>query len=266
VRSEGGRGRVSVHPSAIVDPGAKLARDVSVGPYSVIGPGVEVGEGTTIGAHVVIDGRVRIGRRNQIWHFASIGAPPQDKKYGGEDTAVEIGDGNTIREYVTINRGTALDTGVTRVGDDNWIMAYVHFAHDCRIGSHTIFANACQLAGHVVVGDWAIFGATTLVHQFVHVGAHAFTGMGTYLPQDLPPFVRAAGNMAKPYGINSEGLRRRGFPAETINALKRAYRALYRSGLALEEARRELEAQRASCAEVGLFLEFLDATKRGIIR
>ena len=257
---------MSIHPTAIVDPGAKLAKDVAVGPYSVIGPRVEVGEGTSIGAHVVLDGRTRIGKRNQIWHFASIGAPPQDKKYQGEDTAVEIGDGNTIREYVTINRGTALDAGVTRVGNDNWIMAYVHFAHDCRIGNHTIFANACQLAGHVVVGDWAIFGATTLVHQFVHVGAHAFTGMGTYLPQDLPPFVRAAGNMAKPYGINSEGLRRRGFAADTINALKRAYRTLYRSGLGLDEARRELEAQRAACPEVGLFLELLDSTKRGIIR
>jgi len=257
---------VAIHPSAIVHPDARLARDVEVGPYSVIGPQVEIGEGCWLGAHVVIDGRTRIGKRNRIWHFASICAPPQDKKYAGEDTAVQIGDGNTIREYVTINRGTALDAGITSVGDDNWIMAYVHFAHDCRIGSHTIFANACQLAGHVVVGDWAIFGATTLVHQFVHIGAHAFTGMGTYLPQDLPPYVRAAGNMAKPYGINSEGLRRRGFAPETINALKRAYRTLYRSGLSLEEARRELQSQAAACPEAGLILQFLDATKRGIIR
>jgi UDP-N-acetylglucosamine acyltransferase len=257
---------VAIHPSAIVHPDARLARDVEVGPYSAIGPQVEIGEGCWLGAHVVIDGRTRIGKRNRIWHFASIGAPPQDKKYAGEDTAVQIGDGNTIREYVTINRGTALDAGITSVGDDNWIMAYVHFAHDCRIGSHTIFANACQLAGHVVVGDWAIFGATTLVHQFVHIGAHAFTGMGTYLPQDLPPYVRAAGNMAKPYGINSEGLRRRGFAPETINALKRAYRTLYRSGLSLEEARRELQSQAAACPEAGLILQFLDATKRGIIR
>jgi len=255
-----------IHPTAIIAPGARLAAGVAVGAYSVIGAQVEVGEGTWIGPHVVIEGRTRIGRDNRVFQFASIGAPPQDKKYAGEDTAIEIGDRNTLREYVTINRGTAGDARVTRVGSDNWIMAYVHFAHDCQIGSHTIFANACQLAGHVHVEDWATLGATTLVHQFVHVGAHAFTGMGTYLPQDLPPFVRAAGNMAKPYGINSEGLRRRGFPAETINALKRAYRTLYRSGLALEEARRELEAQRATCDEVGLFLEFLDATKRGIIR
>jgi len=255
-----------VHPSAIVDPGARLGRGVTVGPYSVIGPKVEIGEGTWVGAHVVLDGRLRIGRDNKIFHFASLGAPPQDKKYAGEDTAVEIGDGNTIREYVTINRGTALDAGVTRVGSDNWIMAYVHFAHDCQIGNHTIFANACQLAGHVTVGDWAIFGATTLVHQFVHIGAHAFTGMGTYLPQDLPPFVTAAGNMARPYGINSEGLKRRGFSPEAIAGLKRAYRTLYRSGLGLEEARLQLSEQVSSCPQVRDILEFLARSKRGIIR
>jgi UDP-N-acetylglucosamine acyltransferase len=256
----------AIHPTAIVHDGARLAGEVAVGPYSIVGPGVELGEGTWIGAHVVLDGRTRIGRRNRIFHFASIGAPPQDKKYAGEDTAVEIGDGNTIREYVTINRGTALDAGVTRVGSDNWIMAYVHFAHDCQIGSHTIFANACQLAGHVTVGDWAIFGATTLIHQFVHVGAHAFTGMGTYLPQDLPPFVTAAGNMARPYGINSEGLKRRGFSPATINGLKQAYRTLYRRGLGLEEARKELQAQAADCPPVHEILDFLAKTKRGIIR
>lgn len=253
-----------IHPTAIVH--GRLAPDVEVGPYSVIGADVEVGEGSWIGAHVVLDGHLRVGRRNRIFHFASLGAPPQDKKYAGEDTAVEIGDGNTIREYVTINRGTALDAGVTRVGNDNWIMAYVHFAHDCQIGSNTIFANACQLAGHVTVGDWAIFGATTLVHQFVHIGAHAFTGMGTYLPQDLPPYVTAAGNMARPYGINSEGLKRRGFSPEAINGLKRAYRTLYRRGLGLEEARRELASQVAECPQVAHLLEFIARTKRGIIR
>jgi len=256
----------AIHPTAIIDDGAQLAAEVAVGPYSIVGPGVELGEGTWIGAHVVLDGRARIGQRNRIFHFASIGAPPQDKKYAGEDTAVEIGDGNVIREYVTINRGTALDAGVTRVGSDNWIMAYVHFAHDCQIGSHSIFANACQLAGHVTVGDWAIFGATTLVHQFVHIGAHAFTGMGTYLPQDLPPFVTAAGNMARPYGINSEGLKRRGFSPQTINGLKQAYRTLYRRGLGLEEARRELESQAEDCPPVREILDFLAKTKRGIIR
>ena len=255
-----------IHPSALVDPKARLAGNVVVGPFSVIGAQVEIGEESWIGAHVILEGRTRIGRRNRIYHFASIGAPPQDKKYAGEDTAVEIGDGNTIREYVTINRGTALDAGATRVGDDNWIMAYVHFAHDCQIGSHAIFANACQLAGHVRVGDWAILGATTLVHQFVHIGAHAFTGMGTYLPQDLPPYVTAAGNTAKPYGINSEGLKRRGFSPESINALKRAYRTLFRSGLGLDEARRELEAQAAECADVRLILDFLGSSRRGILR
>jgi UDP-N-acetylglucosamine acyltransferase len=256
----------AIHATAIVERGAQLGKGVSVGPYSVIGPKVEVGEGTWIGAHVVLDGRLKIGRNNRIFHFASLGAPPQDKKYAGEDTAVEIGDGNTIREYVTMNRGTAQDAGVTRVGNNNWIMAYVHFAHDCQIGSNAIFANACQLAGHVMVGDWAIFGATTLVHQFVHIGAHAFTGMGTYLAQDLPPYVKAAGNMAQPYGINSEGLRRRGFPAEHIMGLKRAYRTLYRAGLSLEDARRELQTQAAACPPVRAFVDFLDASKRGIIR
>ena len=255
-----------IHPSAIVDPKARLAGNVAVGAFSVIGAQVEIGEESWIGAHVVLEGRSRIGRRNRIYHFASIGAPPQDKKYAGEDTSVEIGDDNTIREYVTINRGTALDAGATRIGDDNWIMAYVHFAHDCQIGSHAIFANACQLAGHVWVGDWAILGATTLVHQFVHIGAHAFTGMGTYLPQDLPPYVTAAGNSARPYGLNSEGLKRRGFAPEAINGLKRAYRTLYRSGLGLDEARRELEAQAAECGEVRLILDFLGRSRRGILR
>ena len=255
-----------IHPSAIVDPEARLGKGVAVGPYSVIGPKVEIGEGSWIGAHVVLDGRLRIGRNNKIFHFSSLGAPPQDKKYAGEDTGVEIGDDNTIREYVTINRGTAQDVGVTRIGNNNWIMAYVHFAHDCQVGSNTIFANSCQLAGHVLVGDWAIFGATTLVHQFVHIGAHAFTGMGTYLAQDLPPYVKAAGNMAQPYGINSEGLRRRGFPADQIMGLKRAYRTLYRAGLSLEDARQALESQAAACPPVRAFVEFLDASKRGIIR
>jgi UDP-N-acetylglucosamine acyltransferase len=255
-----------IHPTAMVHRGARLAPDVEVGPYSIIGPQVEVAEGTWIGSHVLLEGRLRVGAHNRIHPFASLGTAPQDKKYAGEDTAVEIGERNTIREYVTIHRGTSQDAGVTRVGNDNWIMAYVHFAHDCQIGNHTIFANACQLAGHVSVGDWAIFGATTLVHQFVHVGAHTFTGMGTYLARDLPPYVMAAGNMARPYGINSEGLRRRGFSPASINGLKRAYRTLYRRGLGLEEARRELERQVADCGEVRHILEFLASTKRGIIR
>ena len=255
-----------VHASALVHPRARLAADVEVGPYSIIGEHVEVGEGSWVGAHVVLDGHTRIGRGNRIWHFASIGAPPQDKKYAGEATSVEIGDNNTIREYVTINRGTIGDAKVTRLGDDNWIMAYVHFAHDCQIGNKTIFANACQLAGHVWVGDWAIFGATTLVHQFVHIGAHAFTGMGTYLPQDLPPYVTAAGNMAQPFGINKEGLKRRGFSPDAIAGLKRAYKTLYRKGLSLEDATRALQEQASSCPEVQEIVDFLARSKRGIIR
>ena len=255
-----------VHPTALVHRGARLAADVEVGPYSVIGEHVEVGEASWIGAHVVLDGHTRIGRRNRIWHFCSIGAPPQDKKYAGEPTRVEIGDDNTIREYITINRGTAQDVGVTRVGNENWIMAYVHFAHDCQIGSKTIFANSCQLAGHVTVGDWVVFGAATLVHQFVHIGTHAFTGMGTYLAQDLPPFVTAAGNMAKPFGINKEGLKRRGFSPDTIAGLKRAYKTLYRKGLRFEESISELKEQLAACPEVQQILDFLARSKRGIIR
>jgi len=255
-----------IHPTAIVHRAARLAADVEVGPYSVIGEHVQVGEGSWIGSHVVIDGHTRIGRRNHIWHFSSIGAPPQDKKYKGEPTGVEIGDNNTIREYVTINRGTVQDAGVTRLGNDNWIMAYVHFAHDCQVGNNTIFANLAQIAGHVTVGDWVIFGANTLAHQFVHIGAHAFTGMAAYLAQDVPPYVTAAGNMARPYGINKEGLKRRGFSPETIAGLKRAYKTLYRKGLGLEEAVSELKAQVAACPEVQPILDFIARSKRGIIR
>ena len=255
-----------IHPTAIVHRSARLASDVEVGPYTVIGEHVEVGEGSTIGSHVVLDGHTRIGRRNTIWHFVSIGAPPQDKKYKGEPTGVEIGDRNTFREFCTINRGTSQDAGVTRIGNDNWIMAYVHFAHDCQIGNNAIFANLAQIAGHVSVGDWAILGGNTQAHQFVQIGAHSFTGMGTYLAQDLPPYVTAAGNMAKPFGINKEGLKRRGFSPEAIAGLKRAYKTLYRKGLSLEEALGELKAQAAACREVQPLLDFIARSKRGIIR
>ncbi len=255
-----------IHPTAIVHRAARLASDVEVGPYSVIGEHVEVGEGSVIGSHVVLDGHTRIGRRNTIWHFVSIGAPPQDKKYKGEPTGVEIGDRNTFREFCTINRGTTQDAGVTRIGNDNWIMAYVHFAHDCQIGNNAIFANLAQIAGHVSVGDWAILGGNTQAHQFVQIGAHSFTGMGTYLAQDLPPYVTAAGNMARPFGINKEGLKRRGFSPEAIAGLKRAYKTLYRKGLSLEEALGELKAQAAACREVQPLLDFIARSKRGIIR
>ncbi len=257
---------MSIHQTAIVHPGARLSADVVIGPYAIVGEHVTVAEGNWIGSHVVIDGHVKIGRNNRIFQFACIGGPPQDKKYQNEPTAVQIGDGNTIREYVTINRGTAQDAGITRVGDDNWIMAYVHFAHDCQIGSHTIFANACQVAGHVHVGNWAILGATTLVHQFVKIGAHSFTAMGTFVQQDLPPYVTAAGNTAQPFGINSEGLRRRGFSPEAILGLKRAYRTLYRSNLSLEQARAVLQAQAIDCPEVSVLVGFLAESTRGIVR
>lgn len=255
-----------IHPTAIVHPGARLAAGVSVGAYTTIDDHVQIGEGTWIGSHVVIEGRTTIGARNRIHHFASIGGVPQDKKYAGEDTTVVIGDGNTIREYVTINRGTVQDAASTRIGDDNWIMAYVHVAHDCRVGNHTIFANLTQLAGHVHVGDWAILGGMTAVHQFVHIGAHSFTGVGTRLLKDLPPYVTVSGEAAKPYGINSEGLRRRGFTPDAVAAVKRAYRTLFRSGLSLEDAKRELAAQAWQHPEVALMVEFLASSERGIVR
>jgi UDP-N-acetylglucosamine acyltransferase len=215
---------------------------------------------------VILEGRVHLGQRNRVASFACIGGAPQDKKYAGEETSVEIGDDNTIREYVTINRGTVQDAAVTRIGHRNWIMAYVHFAHDCQIGNDTIFANACQVAGHVHVDDWAILGATTLVHQFVRIGAHSFTAMGTFLQQDLPCYVTAAGNPAQPYGINSEGLRRRGFSTDAIAAIKRAYKAIYRSGQRLEEARQQCLEIQQQHPEVAALSEFLSRATRGIIR
>jgi UDP-N-acetylglucosamine acyltransferase len=259
-----------VHPSAIVDPKAELDDDVEVGAYALIGPHVRIGEGTTVGPHTVIEGHTSIGRRNRIFQFASIGAAPQDKKYRGEPTRLEIGDDNTIREFVTLNCGTAQDVGVTRVGHDNWIMAYVHIAHDCQVGDHTIFANSTNLAGHVEVGDWVILGGYTGVHQFCKIGAHAMTGVGTVVLHDLPPFVMASGNTAQAHGINSEGLRRRGFANETINEIRRAYRTLYKSGLTLEAARTQLAGQAAEggagSAEIGTLASFLMSVSRGIVR
>lgn len=255
-----------IHPTAIVHPGARLDAGVSVGAYSIVGEHVEIGEGTRIGPHVVVHGHTRIGRDNRIFQFASLGEMPQDKKYADEPTRLEVGDRNTIREFCTFNCGTAQDAGVTRVGSDNWIMAYVHLAHDCQVGNHTIFANNAQLAGHVHVGDHAILGGFTVVHQFVRIGAHSITAMGTILLQDLPPYVMAAGNTAKPYGINSEGLKRRGFGAEAIAALKRAYKLIYRAGIPLEEAKAVLAQEAAASPELTLLVDFLNASSRGIIR
>ncbi len=255
-----------IHPTAIIHPGAKLGAGVSVGPYSIIGEHVEIGNNTTIGPHVVISGHTRIGCDNRIFQFSSIGEVPQDKKYAGEPTRLEIGDRNTIREFCTFNLGTAQDAGVTRIGSDNWIMAYVHIAHDCQVGNRTIFANNSQLAGHVHVDDWAILGGFTGVHQFCRVGSHTMTAVGTVVLQDVPPYVMAAGNSASPYGINAEGLKRRGFSPEALMALKRAYRTLYKSGLMLEEARTKLEEDAKTHPEIQPILDFLAVSKRGIIR
>jgi UDP-N-acetylglucosamine acyltransferase len=258
--------RVKIHPTALVDRDAALDSSVEVGPYTVIGPDVTIGAGTLIGAHTVIKGPTRIGRDNRILQFVSLGEAPQDKKYAGEPTRLEIGDRNLIREFCTFNRGTVQDAGVTRVGDDNWIMAYVHIAHDCQVDSNTIFANSASLAGHVQVGEYALLGGFTGVHQFVHVGAHSITGAGTILLQDLPPYFMASGNTAKLYGINAEGLRRRGYTAEKIAAIKRAYKTLYKSGLSFDEARAQIAAAAAVHGELQILVDFLATATRGILR
>jgi UDP-N-acetylglucosamine acyltransferase len=259
-----------IHPTAIVDPKAELDGSVSVGPYAVIGPHVRIGARCSVGAHCVIEGHTTLGSDNRIFQFASVGGPPQDKKYSGEPTRLSIGNGNTIREFVTINTGTVQDAGVTRLGDDNWIMAYVHIAHDCQLGSHLILANAVQLAGHVHLGDWVFLGGLSGVHQFVRVGAHAMTGFQTRLAQDVPPFVTVAGNPAQAQGINQEGLRRRGYTPERIGAVKQMHRLLYRQGLTLADARAAIEQLRGELPEalpdVELMLGFLAAAERGIVR
>lgn len=255
-----------IHSTALVAPGARLADDVEVGAYTIIGEHVEIGAGTTIGTHAVITGHTRIGAHNQIFHFVSLGEVPQDKKYDGEPTRLEIGDHNVIREFCTFNTGTVQDRGVTRVGSHNWIMAYVHIAHDCVVGDRTIFANNASLAGHAEIGDWAILGGFTGVHQFCKVGAHVMTGISSVVVKDIPPFVMASGQPAAPHGLNSEGLRRRGFPAGSLTALKRAYKILYREGNTLDEARTRLAPLAADHGEVQQLLDFLARSERGIIR
>jgi UDP-N-acetylglucosamine acyltransferase len=256
----------AIHPTAIVDKRARLGANVGVGPYTIIDGDVAIDEGTTIGAHNVITGHTTIGTNNRIFHFCSIGEANQDKKYAGEPTRLEIGHGNTIREYCSLNRGTAQGGGVTRLGNDNWIMAYCHVAHDCVVGSHTVFANHATLAGHVEIGDWTILGGFVGVHQFVKVGAHVMAGISSVVTQDVPPFLTIAGQPCVPYGINSEGLKRRGFPPEAIAALKRAYKTLYKSGLTLADARSELEKQAGESPEVRPLAEFLATSTRGILR
>jgi len=255
-----------IHASAIIHPGARFGENVTVGAYSIVSEEVEIGDNTLIGPHVVITGRTRIGCDNRIYPFCSLGDVPQDKKYGGEPTCLEIGDRNTIREFCSFNAGTAQDVGITRIGDDNWIMAYVHIAHDCQVGSRTVFANNAQLAGHVHVDDWGILGGFTGVHQFCRIGAHTMIAAGSVVVQDVPPYVMAAGNTASPYGINAEGLKRRGFSPDALLALKRAYRTIYKSGLMLDEARAKLREEVVAHPEVQPLLDFLGVSKRGIIR
>ncbi|HEX5123386.1 MAG TPA: acyl-ACP--UDP-N-acetylglucosamine O-acyltransferase [Rhodanobacteraceae bacterium] len=255
-----------IHATAIVDPAARIGANVSIGAYSVIGAGVEIGEGTTIGPHVVIEGTTRIGRDNRIFQFASIGAIPQDKKYGGEESELVIGDRNHIREFVTLNRGTGEGGGATRIGSDNWIMAYAHVAHDCTVGNHTIFSNNATLAGHVSVGDYAILSGFAGVHQFCRIGAHAFVGMGCLVNGDVPPFVMIAADYGRPRGINAEGLKRRGFDADRIAAIKRAYRTLYLGNRSQAEARTELAAIAADSKDVAVMLEFIEASERPLVR
>lgn len=260
----------NIHPTAIVDPKASLDVSVEIGAYSIIGPDVVIGAGTRVGPHVVIDGQTTIGRDNTFFQFSSIGAAPQDKKYKNEPSRLEIGDRNTVREFCTFNRGTVQDVGVTRLGNDNWIMAYVHLAHDCQIGSHTIFANNAQLAGHVHVGDWTIMGGFSNVHQFCKIGAHAMVGMSTSLTQDVPPFVILSGNPAAAHGINTEGLKRRDFSAEAIMAIRQAYKLIYKSGLTLEQAKSALAEQEITAPDhashIRAMREFLQNTTRGIVR
>lgn len=263
-------GMANIHPTAIVDSRAELDASVSVGPYAVIGAQVRIDAGSSIGAHCTIDGPTRIGRDNRIYAHAALGGDPQDMKYRGEPTELVIGDRNTIREFCTFNRGTVQDGGVTRIGDDNWVMAYVHVAHDVQVGSHTILANNATLAGHVHVGDWVIIGGLTGVHQFCRVGAHAMTGFQSHVSQDVPPYMMVSGNPLAAHGFNTEGLRRRGFGAERIAAVKQIHRLLYRSGLTLEQAREGIAALAdstpAAAVDARVMLDFLAVAKRGIVR
>ena len=259
-----------IHATAIIDPRAELADSVQVGPYAVIGADVQIGEGSRIGAHCVIEGPTRMGRENIVRSHAALGGAPQDMKYRGEPTELHIGDRNTIGEFCTFNRGTVQDGGVTRVGDDNWVMAYVHIAHDVQLGSRTVLANNATLAGHVHVGDWAIIGGLTGVHQFCKVGAHVMTGFQSHVSQDIPPYMTVAGNPLAVHGINAEGLRRRGFSRERIALIRQMHRLLYRDGLTLERAREAIAALPAESAEdatdKALLLDFLSASTRGIVR
>lgn len=262
-----------IHATAIIDPKAEIAEGVEIGPYAVVGPNVKIGARTKIGAHSVLEGHTTIGVDNKIGHFASVGGAPQDMKYRDEPTQLIIGDRNMIREFTTLHTGTIQDAGLTKIGHDNWIMAYVHIAHDCIVGNNTIFSNNAQIAGHVHVGDWAILGGMCGVHQFVRIGEHSMVGGASKLIQDLPPYVIAAGATAAPHGLNSEGLKRRGFTPESISALRQAYKILYKQGLSFEDAKKSLldladekKSESDSAEKVKLFHDFIAASQRGIAR
>lgn len=255
-----------IHPAALVDPRARIADDVEIGPYSVVGADVSIGAGTTVGPHAVIDGRTTIGERNRIFPFASIGLASQDRKYGGESVTTTIGSDNVIREYVSIHAGTAQDRADTRIGDGNWFLAYTHVAHDCVVGSHTTWSNNAQVAGHVHVGDWAVLGAYAGVHQFCRIGEHTMLAAGAIVLQDVPPYTIVQGYPAVPKGTNNEGLRRRGFTPDQILAVRRAYKTIYREGLALEEARARIERDAIAEPVLAPLAEFLAVAGRGIVR
>jgi len=255
-----------IHPTAEIDSDARLADGVQVGAWSIIGTGVEIGEDTWVGPHVVIQGPTRIGKNNRIYQFNSIGDVPQDKKFAGEVSSLQIGDGNVIREFCTFNRGTHGGGGVTRIGDDNWIMAYVHVAHDCQVGNHTTLANGATLAGHVSVGDHVTFGAFTMVHQFCAIGEYSFSAMSTVILKDVPPFVTVSGNSARPHGLNKEGLTRHGFGADTLQELRRAYKTVYKQGLTVNEAVAALAGAAAQFPRVAAFRDFVARSTRGVVR
>jgi UDP-N-acetylglucosamine acyltransferase len=255
-----------IHPTALVDVGARIADDVDVGPYTIVGAEVTIGTGTTIGPHAVITGRTTIGKSNRIFQFASVGEIPQDRKYGGEPTMTTIGDDNVVREFVTIHAGTAQDRGATTIGNGNWFLAYTHVAHDCIVGNFTTFSNNAQIAGHVSIGDWVVLGAYAGVHQFCRIGAHAMIAAGAIVLQDVPPYVTAAGYPAKPAGTNNEGLRRRGFSASDIATIRRAYKTLYRAGLSLENAREALATAALESPLLAPLVAFLAEDGRGIVR
>lgn len=255
-----------IHPTAIIHPKAEIATDVKIGPYSIIGENVRIDSGNKIGPHVNIDGMTSIGKNNQFYAYTSIGCEPQDKKYEGEATQLNIGEGNTFREYITVSTGTIQDQGMTVIGDHNWFMATVHIAHDCQVGSHTVFANNAVLAGHVKVGDWAVISAGCLVHQFVVIGEHVIISGNTGVTQDIPPYVIAQGYRAEPYGVNSEGLRRRGFSAAAISEIKRTYKLIYRQNMPLDEAIATITEKAQTVPELDVFVRFFAESSRGLIR